>query len=326
MRANAIRIHKNGPPSVLKWEEIDVANPKPDQVLVRHTAVGFNFADTYFRNGLYKVAGFPAVIGIEGAGVIEAVGKRVKGFKPGDRVAFSGGGAGTYAEASVRGAEELIKLPGWLDDKTAAAALTKGCTVQYLFNEVHKIKRGETILFHASAGGVGLIASQWAKAVGARLIGTASTPEKVRLAKRNGAAHVINSSKQDIAKEIKRLTNGQGVDLVYDSVGHDHWDASLASVRKYGLICLFGSASGKAPPMDFWEVGAKTASYFLRAKAANYLYDAETRRKSARHLFRMLKSGAVKIKIGQTYDLKDAAKAHRDAEGRKTTGSTILLP
>ena len=176
MKAKAIRIHKVGPPSVLKWEEIDVPAPKPDQVLIRHTAVGFNFADTYFRNGLYKVAGFPAVIGIEGAGVIEAAGKRVQGFKAGDRVAFGGGGGGTYSEASVRGADELIKLPGWLDDRTAAAALTKGCTVQYLFNQVHKIKRGETILFHAAAGGVGLIASQWAKAVGARLIGTASTP------------------------------------------------------------------------------------------------------------------------------------------------------
>ena len=325
MKAYAIRIHRNGPPSVLKWEEIDVPGPKLDQVLVRHTAVGFNFADTYYRNGLYKVADFPAVIGLEGAGVIEEAGKRVEGFKPGDRVAFSGGG-GSYAEASVRGADELVKLPRWLNDRTAAAALTKGCTVQYLFNQVHKIKRGETILFHAAAGGVGLIASQWAKAVGARLIGTASTPGKVRLAKRNGAAHVINSSQEDIAKEVKRLTNGQGVDVVYDSVGHDHWDASLTSVRKYGLVVLFGSASGKAPPMDFWEVGAETASYFLRAKAVNYLYDAKSRRKSARHLFRMLKSGAVKIKIGQTYDLKDAANAHRHAEARLTTGSTLLLP
>ncbi|MAF49588.1 MAG: quinone oxidoreductase [Rhodospirillales bacterium] len=326
MKARAIRIHKNGPPSVLKWDEIDVPNPKPDQVLVRHTAVGFNFADTYYRNGLYKVAGFPAVIGIEGAGVIEAAGKRVKGYKAGDRVAFGGAGAGTYAEASLRGIGELVKLPRWLDDKTAAAALIKGCTVQYLFNQSHKLKKGETILFHAAAGGVGLIASQWARAAGARLIGTASTPAKARLAKRNGAAHVIVSGKQDIAKEVKRLTNGEGVDVVYDSVGHDQWAASLASVRKYGLVVLFGSASGKAPPLDLWEDGAKTASYFLRAKAANYLYDADSRGKAARHLFRMIKSGAIKIKIGQTYALKDAARAHRDAEARKTTGSTILLP
>lgn len=324
MKARAIRIHKYGPPSVLKWDEIDLPNPKADQVLIRHTAVGFNFADTYFRNGLYKVAGFPAVIGIEGAGVIEAAGSQVPGLKAGDRVVFGGGGPGTYSQASVRGAGEVIKLPGWLDDRTAA--LTKGCTVQYLFNQVHKIKRGETILFHAAAGGVGLIASQWAKALGARLIGTVSTPEKARLAKRHGAAHVINTSKQDIAKEVKRLTNGQGVDLVYDSVGFDQWHASLASVRKYGLVVLFGSASGKAPPMDFWEVGAETAAYFLRAKASNYVYDATSRGRSARHLFRMIKSGAIKIRIGQSYALKDAAQAHRDAEGRKTTGSTILLP
>ena len=213
-----------------------------------------------------------------------------------------------------------------MDDRVAAAALTKGCTVQYLFNQTHKLKKGETILFHAAAGGVGLIASQWAKSVGAKMIGTASTPEKARLALRNGCKHTIDTSNQDIAKEVMRLTNGQGVDVVFDSVGHDQWTASLASVRKYGLIILFGSASGKAPPLDLWEDGAKTASYFIRAKAANYLYDANSRRKSARHLFRKIRSGEIKIKIGQTYPLKDARRAHRDAEARRTVGSTILVP
>jgi NADPH2:quinone reductase len=226
----------------------------------------------------------------------------------------------------VQNVDELVKVPRWMDDKVAAAAFTKGCTVQYLFNQTHKLKKGETILFHAAAGGVGLIASQWAKFIGAKMIGTASTPEKARLALRNGCKHVIDTSNQDIAKEVMRLTNGQGVDVVFDSVGHDQWTASLASVRKYGLVILFGSASGKAPPLDLWEDGAKTASYFIRAKAANYLYDANSRRKSARHLFRMIRSGEIKIKIGQTYPLKDAARAHRDAEARRTVGSSILVP
>ncbi|NQV55233.1 MAG: quinone oxidoreductase [Rhodospirillales bacterium] len=326
MKAHGIRIHKYGPPSVLKWEEFDVPKPGPGHVLVRHTAIGFNFADTYTRSGLYTVPSFPSPIGIEAAGVVEALGPGVTGIKIGDRVAFGGGGEGTYTEASLRAVDTLVKLPKWLDDKTAAACFTKGTTVQYLFNQTHKIKKGETILFHAAAGGVGLIASQWAKAVGVRMIGTASTAEKARIAKRAGCAYVINTSKQDIAKEVKRLTNGQGVDVVYDSVGHDQWAGTLASVRKYGLIVLFGSASGKAPPLDLWEDGAKTASYFIRAKAANYVYDGDSRRKAARHLFRMMKSGAVKIKIGQTYALKDAAQAHRDAEARKTTGSTVLMP
>ena len=325
MKIGAIRIHKHGPTSVLKWEKIEASDPGPNQVLVRHTAVGFNFADTYYRKGLYKVPDFPATIGIEAAGIIEATGKRVKNFKIRDRVVF-GGGLGTYAEASVRNTDELVKVPRWMDDRVAAAALTKGCTVQYLFNQTHKLKKGETILFHAAAGGVGLIASQWAKSVGAKMIGTASTPEKARLALRNGCKHAIDTSNQDIAKEVMRLTNGQGVDVVFDSVGHDQWTASLASVRRYGLIILFGSASGKAPPLDLWEDGAKTASYFIRAKAANYLYDANSRRKSARHLFRKIRSGEIKIKIGQTYPLKDARRAHRDAEARRTVGSTILVP
>jgi len=325
MKVGAIRIYRNGPPSVLKWEEVDVPDPAPNQVLIRHTAIGFNFADTYYRNGLYKVAMFPAVIGIEAAGVIDAVGKRVKRYKAGDRVVFSGGG-GTYAEASVRDEDELVKLPRWMDEKMAAAAFTKGCTVQYLFNQTHKLKKGETILFHAAAGGVGLIASQWARSVGAQMIGTASTPEKARLSKRHGCRHVIVTSKQDITKELHRMTNGQGVDVVFDSIGRDQWAASLASVRKYGLVVLFGSASGKAPPLDLWEDGAESASYFIRAKSSNYLYDASSRKKSAHHLFRMIRSGAVKIKIGQTYSLKDAAHAHRDAEARRTLGSTILLP
>lgn len=326
MKTRAIRIRKYGGPSVLKWEEVELAGPGRGEVLIRHAAAGFNFADVYFRNGLYKVDGFPATIGFEGAGVIEAIGSGVKGFKTGDRVVYSGGELGAYAEARVRSTDGLIKLPGWLDERTAAAALAKGCTVQYLFNWTHKLRKGETILFHAAAGGVGLIAGQWAKAVGARMIGTVSTPEKARLAKRHGCAHVIDTSKKDVAAEVMRITNGRGVDVVYDSIGHDLWQSTLASVRRYGLIVLFGSASGKAPPLDLWEDGARTASYFIRAKSINYLYDDATRKASARQLFRMMRSGAVKIRVGQTYAMKDAARAHRDAEARKTTGSTLLLP
>lgn len=326
MKTRAIRIHKYGGPTVLRWQEVELPDPGKGEVLIRHAAAGFNFADVYYRNGLYKVDGFPSPIGFEGAGTIEVIGRGVEGFKRGDRVVYAGGGLGSYSEARVMPTNGLIKLPGWLDERTAAAALTKGCTVQYLFNQTHKLKKGETILFHAAAGGVGLIAGQWAKAMGARMIGTVSTAEKARLAKRHGCAYVIDTSKKDVTKEVMRLTNGRGVDVVFDSIGHDLWDTTLASVRRYGLIVLFGSASGKAPPLDLWEDGARTASYFIRAKSINYLYDDATRKASARHLFRMMRSGAVKIRIGQTYEMKDAARAHRDAEARKTTGSTLLLP
>ncbi len=327
MKTHAFRVHETGGPDVMKWEEVDLPKPKKGQVLIRHTAIGFNMVETYFRKGLYPPRDpMPMGAGLEAAGVIEAVGPGVEGFKPGNRVVYAGGPLGAYAEARVIDAVHLSKIPAWLDDETAAAALSKGRTVQYLFNRTHKLKRGDTILFHAAAGGVGLIACQWAKAVGATLIGTAGTDEKCRLAKRYGAKHVINYRKQDFVSEVMRFTKNKGVDVVYDSVGKDTWNGSIKCVRRLGLVVSFGSASGPPPPLDIAADGVKTSAYFTRATTVNYMTSPEIERASTRHLFRMMKSGAVKVKIGHTYRLRDAVQVHKDAEARKTTGAVVMIP
>jgi NADPH2:quinone reductase len=307
-------VHETGGPSVLRWEDIDLPEPSRGDVLIRNTAVGVNFADIYLRRG-QNPARLPTGLGIEGVGVVEAIGPGVKTFKPGDRVGYAGGARpGSYAQACIHSAEQLVKLPRWLDDRIAAAALTKGMTVQYLFNRTHKLKPGETILFHAAAGGVGLIACQWARAVGVTMIGTVSTDEKSQLAKRNGCKHVIVTGRQNVAEEVNRLTNGQGVDVVYDSIGKDSWDDSLKSVKKLGLVVCFGTASGPPPPYDVVRDGLANSAY------------VHLRQKAARHMFRMLKNGAVKIRIGGTYPLRDAPRAQDDMERRRTTGSLVLLP
>jgi NADPH2:quinone reductase len=328
VKTHAFRIYKTGAPSVMKWEQVELADPGPGEVLLRHTAIGFNMVETYFRSGLYPLPGLPAGLGVEGAGVIEAVGRRVKGLKPGTRVGYAGGGPqGSYAEARLISAAALIKLPAYIDERTAAAAISKGCTVQFLFNQTHKLKKGETIVFHAAAGGVGLIACQWAKAVGATVIGAVGTEEKARLARRHGCKHPIVVKKpQDLTDAVMRITKGVGVDVVYDSIGKDLWQSSLDSVRRRGLVVNFGSASGTPPPLDLAREGTQKSAYFTRAAGLNYMTSHEVRKASARHLFRMIKSGAVKVRIGQTYPLREAAKAHRDAAARKTTGSTLLIP
>lgn len=311
----------------MKWEVIDLPDPGPEQVLIRHTAIGFNLIETYLRKGLYPIPSLPAGLGVEGAGVIEAVGRRVNGFKPGQRVAYcSGDVSDSYCEARLRNTHGLIKLPAWLDDRTAVALLSKGETVQFLFNRTHKLKKGETILFHAAAGGIGLIACQWAREVGARLIGTVGTDAKARLAMRQGCKHVIVTARQNITEEVMRITKGEGVDVVYDSIGKDFWEDSLQSVRRLGLVVSFGSASGPPPPLDLARRGREKSVFFTRASKDNYMTSDEIRAASARALFRMIRKGAVKARIGQTYALKDAAKAHRDAEARRNTGSTLLLP
>ena len=326
MRTHAFMVHETGGPAVLRWEDVDLPEPGRGDVLIRNTAVGVNFADIYLRRG-QNPARLPTGLGIEGVGVVEGVGPGVKAFKRGDRVGYAGGARpGSYAEACIHTAEQLVKLPRWLDDKIAAAALTKGMTVQYLFNRTHRLRPGETILFHAAAGGVGLIACQWARAVGATMIGTVSTDEKGQLAKRNGCKHVIVTGRQNVAEEVTRLTNGQGVDVVYDSIGKDCWADSLKSVKKLGLVVCFGTASGPPPPYDVVRDGLANSAYVHRATTVNYMTSDEIRQKAARHLFRMLKSGTVKIRIGGTYPLRDAPRAQDDMERRRTTGSLVLLP
>lgn len=328
MKTRAIRIHETGAPSVMKWENVEIGEPGPDEILVRHTAVGFNMIDTYHRSGHYPTPPKPCGLGTEGAGIVEAVGKRVKKFKVGDRVAYSGSGAGlgAYAEARIMKADAVLKVPRGMDEKVAAALLTKGRTVEYLFNRTHKLKKGETILFHAAAGGVGQLAGQWAKAVGATAIGVVGSPEKAKIAKRNGYKHVIVASQKDIAKEVMRITRGKGVDVVYDSVGKDTWAASLASVRLNGLVVSFGSASGNPPPFDVGASGRQNAPYVHRATMINYMTTPEIAAASAARVFAMVKKGLLKTAIDDSYRLKDVVKVHRDAEARKTTGQIIMVP
>ena len=327
MKTHAFRVYQHGNPSVMFWEEVDLPDPGRGEVLIRHTAIGVNLVDSYMRYGLYPGLTPPSGLGVEAAGVIEAVGRGVKDFKAGNRVAYAGGAPpGAYAEARVRGTGGLVKLPGWLDERTAAAALAKGRTVEYLFNRTHKLKKGETILFHAAAGGVGLIACQWARAVGATVIGTVSTDDKAALAKRHGCRHPINVKKQDLVAEVARITKGRGVDVVYDSIGLDLWRATLECVRPLGLVVSFGSASGPPPPFDVQNEGMRKSIYLTRATTANYMTGDDIIKASTQAVFRMIKSGAVKIRVGQTYALEDARDAHRDLEGRRTTGSSLLIP
>ena len=327
MKVKAIRIHENGGPSVMKWESVELGEPGRGEILVRNTAVGFNMVDTYIRSGVYASPPKPCGLGSEAAGVIEAVGKGVKGFKVGERVCHAfGTPQGAYAEARIMPTAYVLKTPGWLDDKIAAAVLTKGRTVEYLFNRTHKLKKGETILFHAAAGGVGLFAGQWAKSVGAKAIGVVSTEEKAKIAKRNGYAHVIVTKKQDITEEVMRITKKVGVDVVYDSVGQDTWAASLDCVARLGLVVSFGAASGPVPAFDMTADGLKKSAFVHRATMVNYMTSEKIAAASARKVFSMIKSGALKPRIDATYKLKDAAKLHRDAEARKTTGQVVMIP
>lgn len=328
MKTHAIRIHKTGGPSAMKWEEVDIGEPGLDEILLRHTAIGFNMIDTYHRSGLYPTPAKPCGLGGEAAGVVEAVGKRVKGLKVGDRVAYGGSalGLGAYAERRILKPDWLTRLPRWLDDRIAAAVLTKGRTVEYLFNRTHKLKNGETILFHAAAGGVGVIAGQWAKAVGAVAIGVVGSADKVRIAKRNGYKHVIVAGEADIADQVMRITKKRGVDVVYDSVGKDTWQASLDSVRRLGLVVSFGSASGDPPPYNVSLDGRKNSAFIHRATMPNYMTSPEIAAASAARVFSMLKKGAIKTRINDSYALKDVARLHRDAEARKTTGQIVIIP
>jgi NADPH2:quinone reductase len=321
---HAIRIHQNGGPEVLQWEEIEVPAPGPGQVRVRNTAIGLNFIDTYQRGGLYPMP-MPFTCGSEGAGVVEAVGPKVKGLKIGDRVAYAGP-IGAYTEVLLRPADRLVKIPKGVSDQAAAAMMLKGMTSWYLLRRTYKVKKGDTVLVHAAAGGVGLILCQWAKHLGATVIGTVGSDDKVALARKAGCKHVIVSTKEKISERVRAITKGAGVPVVYDGVGKDTFMDSLDCLAPLGVMASFGNASGAVPPLNIGVLAAKGSLFLTRPTLNTYTASRKDLEAAARDLFSVVKKGAVKISINQTYALKDAAQAHRDLESRKTTGSTVLLP
>lgn len=320
----AIRIHETGGPDKLQWEEVQVGDPGPGQVRVRNTAVGLNFIDTYHRSGLYPLQ-LPLTLGSEGAGVIEAVGPKVKEFKVGDRVAYANP-IGAYAEMVLRPADRLVKIPAGIDDKVAAGIMLKGMTSWYLCRRTYKVKAGETILVHAAAGGVGQILCQWAKHLGATVIGTVGSEEKAVLAKKAGCRHVVVTSKEKYVDRVKAITRGKGVPVVYDGVGKDTFMESLDCLSPLGLMVSFGNASGPVAPFNLGILAQKGSLFLTRPTLVNYTSNREDLVRAARDLFAVVKSKAVKISINQTYPLREAAQAHRDLEARKTTGSTVLVP
>ncbi len=322
---HAIRIHEHGGPEKMAWEEIPLPHPKPGEALIRQHAVGLNYIDVYFRTGLYKAPALPATIGMEAAGVVEAIGEGVTEVAVGDRVAYATGPIGAYAEARTLKADRLVKLPDALSFEQGAAMMLQGMTAQYLLRRTYRVKAGETILVHAAAGGVGLIMCQWAKHLGCTVIGTVSTEAKAELARANGADHVVLSG-EDLPAAIRRLTGGAMVPVVYDSVGRDTFSASLDSLAPFGMMVSYGNASGPVPPVDIGILAAKGSLYLTRPTLATYTAKREDLVASAEDLFAVVASGAVKLSINQRYALKDAAQAHRDLEARKTTGSTLLMP
>ena len=321
---HAIRFHRTGGPEVLVWEEIQVGKPGPGEVRIRHTAVGLNFVDIYFRSGLYPVP-LPSGLGGEGAGVVLETGSGVTGLKSGDRVAYGAAPIGAYAEERLIPADRLLKLPDGVDDKTAAAMMLKGLTVQYLIRQTYRVKSGDTILLHAAAGGVGLILSQWAKHLGATVIGTVGNDEKAALAKAHGCEHTIVYSREDFVKRLDELTQGKKVPVVYDSVGKDTFLRSLDCLAPLGVAALFGQSSGPVDPLNLGLLAQKGSLYVTRPTLNTYAARHESLVSMAKELFDVVLSGAVKIEVRQTYPLKDAARAHADLAARKTTGSTVFL-
>lgn len=321
----AIRCFSNGGPEVMEYVDVDVGEPGAGEARVRHHAIGLNYIDVYFRTGLYPQP-LPAGLGMEGAGVVEAIGPGVTEVKVGDRVAYACRPPGAYAEVRVMPAASLVTLPDAIDFDTAAAMMLQGLTVQYLFRRTFPLKGGETILFHAAAGGVGLIACQWARALGVTMIGTVGSDEKAELAKAYGCTHTINYNKEDFLARVKELTNGQGVPVVYDSIGVDTFTKSLDALSPLGTMVSFGSASGPVPPFSLQELASRGSLFITRPTLFAYTAKRSDLQAMADDLFGMVTSGKVKIEINQRYALKDVQQAHIDLESRKTTGSTILLP
>jgi len=323
--ANAIRIHEHGGPDKLVWEAVEVGAPGEGEIRVKHHAVGLNYIDTYQREGLYKLPSLPAVMGMEGAGEVVAVGAGVTDFAPGDRIAYANP-MGSYAEERLMPADRAVKVPDAIDYQTAAAMMLQGMTVRYLLRETYQVGPETTLLFHAAAGGVGLIACQWAKHLGATIIGTAGSDEKVALAKEHGCTHGINYNTENFVDRVKEITGGKGVDVVYDSIGAATYPASLDCLRPLGLFVTFGNASGPIKAIEPGMLAAKGSLYVTRPTLFTYTNSRADLVANANDLFDIVSKGAVKIKVNQTYPLSAAADAHRDLESRKTTGSTVLLP
>jgi NADPH2:quinone reductase len=323
--SKAIRISKNGGPEVMEYVDVEVGPPGPGQAQVRHEAIGLNFIDVYHRTGLYPQP-MPAGLGLEGAGVVEAIGEGVTEVKVGDRVTYAGGVPGSYSQVRNMAAARLLVLPDKIDFETAAAMTLQGLTVQYLFHRTSPLKAGDTILFHAAAGGIGLIASQWARVLGVNMIGTVGSDEKAALALAHGCSHVINYNKENFTERVRELTNGKGVSVVYDSIGRDTFIGSLDCLSPLGLMVSFGNASGPVPPVSLAELNKRGSLFLTRPSIAAYTATRDDLEASAKSLFGVVASGEVKIGINQRYPLSQAAQAHADLEARKTTGSTILLP
>jgi NADPH:quinone reductase len=320
----AVRIHKTGGPEVLQLDDIELPPPGPDQVRIRHRAIGVNFIDTYHRWGLYPLP-LPTDIGSEAAGTIEAMGENVRTLKIGDRVAYCMV-RGSYAEAANIPAWQAVKVPAAISDEVAAAALLKGLTARYLLKATYPVKAGQTILLHAAAGGVGLIASQWAKHLGVHVIGTVGSDDKIALAKANGCEWVLNSRKDDWVKRVRELTNGAGVPVVYDSIGKDTFGGSLDCLEVRGMLVYFGNSSGAVPPFEPLTLGPKGSLYLTRPTLASYARNAAELNETSEDLFNAIASGAVKISIHQRFKLADARASHEALQSRATTGATVLLP
>jgi NADPH2:quinone reductase len=322
---HAIRIHAHGGPEVLRWESVAASDPGPGEVLIRQTAIGLNFIDVYERTGLYPGA-LPSGLGREGAGVVEAAGPRVRGFKPGDRVAYASQQPGAYAQQRTIAADRLVKIPEGVSDRLAAAAMLKGLTAWFLLRRTHRVARGETVVVHAAAGGVGLILSQWARHLGATVVGVVGGDAKAEVARAHGCHHVLVLGRDDLPASVRSVTGGQGAHVVYDSVGKDTFTASLDSLRPLGMMVTYGNASGPVPPFAPLELARRGSLFLTRPILFHYVARRAELERGARELFDVIGRGAVRIEIGQSYALQDVGQAHRDLEARRTIGSTVLIP
>ena len=326
MMVKAIRIHRTGGPDAMRWEDVEVGAPGPGEVRIRHEAVGLNFIDVYFRTGLYPAPSLPFSPGMEGAGVVEAVGEGVDTLAVGDRIAYAAPPVGAYAEERLMPADKVVKVPAGIDSRQAAAMMLQGMTVEYLLRRTYPVQPGETILFHAAAGGVGLIACQWAKHLGATVIGTVGSDEKAELARAHGCDHTIVYTRESFTDRVRELTDGAGVPVVYDAVGRDTFAGSLDCLRPRGMLVSFGQSSGKIDPFDVGILSAKGSLYVTRPTLMTYTASRADLESSAQALFDVVAAGAVRITVHQTFPLAEAADAHRALESRRTTGSTILVP
>ena len=324
--AGAVRVHETGGAEVLRFEDVEVGQPGPGEVKLRQTAIGLNYIDVYFRTGLYPAPGSPFTPGLEGAGVVEAVGEGVGDLAAGDRVAYASPPLGAYATERLMPADKVVPIPDGVTDEQASAMMLKGMTAWYLLRRTFPVESGQTILFHAAAGGVGLIACQWAKSLGVEVIGTVGSDAKAELASAHGCAHVIRYDQENVVERVAEITGGKKVPVVYDSVGVDTFETSLDCLAPLGMLVSFGQSSGKIPPVDIGVLSAKGSLFLTRPTLMTYTATREDLLTAAKDLFAVVASGAVKIEINQRFPLKDAAEAHRALEGRKTTGSTLLLP